>query len=511
MARSNLTAERIRRVETGTLSIPVGENQPPLRLTLEKLMEIYQVPGLSVAVIDNFEIAWAKGYGVTEIGTSNPVTTHTLFQSGSVSKPVAATGALALVQQGKLQLDEDINHKLRSWKLPENEFTREQKVTLRRILSHTAGLTVHGFLGYDMDEPIPTVPQLLDGELPANTEPVRVDTLPGTVWRYSGGGTVIAQQLMIDVAGKPFPQLMRELVFDKVGMQDSTFEQPLPPERHAMAASGTHWDGTTVHGKWHIYPEMAAGGLWSTPSDLATLAIEIALSYRGSANRVLSQAMVQEMLRPQTDLLTDGFFGRREHRSRMGLGFFLGDSTRPSLFGHTGDDVGFEAILIMDRDTGQGAAVMTNSQLGTLVYDYLIDSIAEEYNWKNYVSVDRTHAAPIAILKTIAESHEIEAVLAQYQLLKQSEQVRYLPDQDTLVMFGYLLMAEKRYHAALQALKLEVQEYPHYWNAYDTLAEVYAALGERQLAIQNYEKSIELNPDNEYGIEQLKKLNTADS
>jgi hypothetical protein len=193
--RSREPAERIQRVENGTISMVVDQDQPPLQLTLQKLMELYRVPGISVAVIDNFEIAWAKGYGVTELGTSNPVTTHTLFQSGSVSKPVAAAGALFLVQQGKLVLDEDVNHKLITWHVPENEFTQKQKVTLRRILSHTAGLTVHGFPGYDIDEPVPTVVQVLNGEPPANTEPVRVDTVPGTKWRYSGGGTVIAQQL----------------------------------------------------------------------------------------------------------------------------------------------------------------------------------------------------------------------------------------------------------------------------------------------------------------------------
>jgi CubicO group peptidase (beta-lactamase class C family) len=234
-------------------------------------------------------------------------------------------------------LDEDVNHKLITWHVPENEFTQKQKVTLRRILSHTAGLTVHGFPGYDIDEPVPTVVQVLNGEPPANTEPVRVDTVPGTKWRYSGGGTVIAQQLMVDVTGTPFPQLMREILFDKIGMQDSTFEQPLPPEKHAMAASGTHWDGTTVHGKWHIYPEMAAAGLWSTASDLAKFAIEIALSQKGFANHVLSQSTAREMLSTQTEWLTESSLAKQENPPRMGLGFFLGDESGLDLFGHTGD------------------------------------------------------------------------------------------------------------------------------------------------------------------------------
>jgi CubicO group peptidase (beta-lactamase class C family) len=498
--------ERIQRVEAGTLSIPGDDNQPPLQLTLQNLMDMYKVPGMSVAVIDNFEIAWAKGYGVTEMGTSNPVTPHTIFQSGSVSKPVAAAGALFLVQQGKLSLDENVNNKLESWKVPENEFTQDQKVTLRRILSHSAGLTVHGFPGYDVDEPVPSVPQLLNGEPPANTDPVRVDIIPGTSWRYSGGGTVIAQQLMVDATGLPFPQLIREILFDKIGMDDSTFEQPLPPDRHSTASSGTQWDGTTVHGKWHTYPEMAAGGLWSTASDLAKFAIEIALSKKGLANRVLWQSTAQEMLSPQIELSSPFFFGKNEYHARMGLGFFLGDETRPDLFGHTGDDEGFEAMLIMDGASGQGAAIMTNSQFGSLLYNISADNIAQEYGWKNYVPDDRSGASATGILMAIAQSRGIQAALHQYQTLKDSNPSHLTPDENTLVMLGYLLLSDKRPDDALEALKLEVREHPDYWNGYDTLAEIYMELGEKQLAIQNYEKSIELNPDNQNGMERLKEL-----
>src|SRR5690349_12974390 len=189
--------EQIARVENGLPPISIGRNQLPLQFTLQKLMELYRIPGLSVAVIDNFKIAWAKGYGVTEAGTLNPVTTETMFQAGSVSKPLAAVGALWLAEQGKLLLDEDVNQKLIAWKVPENEFTKEQKVTLRRILSHTAGLTVHFFPGYAADSQLPTLVQILNGEAPANTDPIQVDFVPGTRWRYSGGGVVVEQQLMM--------------------------------------------------------------------------------------------------------------------------------------------------------------------------------------------------------------------------------------------------------------------------------------------------------------------------
>ena len=504
--RSSELLRQIERVESGLPALSLGEKNDPLRLTLQKLMELYRVPGLSVAVIDNFEIAWAKGYGVTEAGTSNPVTLQTLFQAGSVSKPVAAVGALSLVEQGKLGLDEDVNQQLTTWKVPENELTREQKVTLRRILSHTAGLTVHFFPGYPVDAQRPSLVQILNGEPPANTDPVRVDFLPGTQWRYSGGGFVIGQQLMIDVTAKPFPILMREEVFDKIGMNHSSFEQPLSLQYQELAASGTHWDGNVVPGKWHIYPEMAAAGLWTTPRDLAKLAIELSLSLKGKSNRILSAARAREMLKPQNENVTEFALGNESYPDRMGLGFFLGDQTRSTLFGHIGDDEGFEAMLLMDSDLGKGAAVMANSQIGILLGDVLVENIAREYGWTNYVASDRPRLGADAVLIAIAQRQGVEAALKQYHLLKGTQPVRYVPDENTLLMFSYSLLASDQVQSAIDVMKLEVQEYPDSWNAYDTLAEIYLAIGEKDLSIENYEKSIELNPDNLDAVEKVKNL-----
>jgi len=367
---SDADAARIHRIEATVVDMPMGENEPPLRLNLSKLMQLYKVPGLSFAVIDNFHIVCVKTYGVIEAGSTTPVTPRTLFQAGSISKPVAATGALYLVQQGKLLLDEDVNRKLNAWKVPENEFTKHEKVTLRRLMSHSAGLTVHGFPGYDVKEPVPTLVQIFNGEKPANTAPIRVDFVPGTRVRYSGGGVTIEQQLMMDVTGKSFPGLMREIVLDKIGMTGSSYEQPLPPRRAALTASGTYADGKVVHGRWHIYPEMAAAGLWTTPTDLSKFAIEIALSKNGKSRRVLSQEMTRQMLTP---VLEDA-----------GLGFFL-DKDNPGHFGHNGADEGFQALLTMNAETGKGLAIMANSDNGIAVGDFLLRSVAKEYGW-NYRS-----------------------------------------------------------------------------------------------------------------------------
>jgi CubicO group peptidase (beta-lactamase class C family) len=261
--------DRVRAVETGLTPAVVVKGQPVPRHTIGERMKALDVNGLSLAVIRNYEIEWAKGYGFADAETRRPVTADTLFLAGSISKPVAAAGALTLVDQGKVKLDVDVNSYLKSWKVPENEFTNEQKVTLRRLLSHTAGLTVHGFPGYNSASAVPTVPQILDGVKPANTTAVRVDLVPGSTFRYSGGGYTVAQLMMTDVTGAPFPVFMQRAVLEKAGMRQSTFENPLPQRLTAVAALGYRGNGDAVPGGYHTYPEMAAAGLWTTASDLA--------------------------------------------------------------------------------------------------------------------------------------------------------------------------------------------------------------------------------------------------
>jgi CubicO group peptidase (beta-lactamase class C family)/predicted transcriptional regulator YdeE len=475
---------RLERVETLTAVVQGPAGTAPTQLSLSELMKLYNIPGLSVAIIENYKVVDAKGYGVIEAGSSTPVTTHTLYQAGSISKPVAATGALSLVEKDKLSLDEDVNVKLKTWKVPENDFTKTEKVTLRRIMSHTAGLTVHGFPGYDADDPRPTLVEVLDGEKPANTAAIRVDTTPGTLWRYSGGGVTIEQLLMMDVTGKQFPALMRELVLDKIGMNDSSYEQPLPATRAAMTAGGTAPDGTKIHGKWHIYPEMAAAGLWTTPTDLAKFAIEIALSKQGKSNRILSQKMTREMLTP---VMND-----------VGLGFFL-DKDNPGQFGHGGDDDGFEALLTMNAETGNGIAVMANSNNGIALANHIIEGVVKQYGW----SYKPQPEAPWDELLLLTKLKGADAALRRDDELKSKAGV---DNEQTLNILGYMLLYGGREADGLRVFQKNVEEYPKSSNVYDSLGEAYMKMGQKDQAIQNYEKSLELNPKNENAVKQLQKL-----
>jgi CubicO group peptidase (beta-lactamase class C family) len=475
----------IRRIESQTFEVQFAANEAPQQLSLAKLMEIYRVPALSVSVIQDYKIAWAKAYGVTDVGATTPATTKTLFQAGSISKPVAAAGALFLVEQGKLKLDQDVNLELKTWKVPGNEFTKTEKVTLRRLMSHTAGLTVHGFPGYDGNDAIPSIVQILNGEKPANTAPVRVDMVPGTKERYSGGGVTIEQLMVMDATGKPFPEFMRETVLDRIGMRDSSYEQPLPPSRASQTAGGTRSDGKAIHGRWHIYPEMAAAGLWTTPTDLASFAIEIALSKQGKANHVLSQKMTSEMLTPVLD--------------EAGLGFFM-EKDNPGQFGHNGADEGFQALLTMNADTGNGIAVMANSDQGINLAQFLVRRVANEYAW-NY----KLHPATFSTLLVIMRMRGVDAGLQRYTELKQAGDSTV--DEGILNGLGYMLLYDDGLtDGAIKVFERNVKEYPQSGNVYDSLGEAFMKAGKKDQAIANYEKALELDPKSQNAAEKLRQL-----
>jgi CubicO group peptidase (beta-lactamase class C family) len=339
-------------------------------MNLVERMQHYKVPGVSIAFFERGKITWTRVYGYADAETKRVVTPETLFQAASISKTAAAIAALRLVQEGKLALDENVNAKLHSWKIPENEFTREEKVTLRRILSHTAGLTVTGFPGYTVGDPVPTVLQVLNGEQPANTKAVRVDTLPGSIWRYSGGGYTAMQLLMTDVTGKPFPQLLEQLVLRPAHMSHSIFAQPLPGNFRHKAAIAYQSDGKRVMGGFHTYPEMAAAGLWTTGPDLARMAIEIQKAYAGTSTSLLSQQMANQMLTRQKD--------------NWGLGVSLSDTDHNLRFGHGGSNEGFRCSFEAYAGSGQGIVIMTNADSGDPLISEIERAVAKEYGWPDF-------------------------------------------------------------------------------------------------------------------------------
>ncbi len=346
------------------------------RQPLAERMRELKVPGVNIAVVDGGRVDWAAGFGERELGTGLPVTTETLFQAASISKPVFALAVMKLVSRGVLDLDADANAYLRSWQLPPAGGW-QPRVTLRQLLSHSAGLTVHGFPGYRRDAELPALPHILDGAEPANTRPVRADTLPGLHVRYSGGGITVAQLLVEDVTGKPLPETMRELVLDPLGLEYSTYEQPLPARLHDQSAAG-HEDGAAVPGKWHVYPEQAAAGLWTTPIELAAIALAVRRAWRGEEASLIPQQAVREMLRPQAP-------DQSAARGAVGIWYFLMGAAGPyPYYHHTGGNAGFVCNHKFSLASGQGYVMMTNASGAIGLCKEVELAVAREYGWPGY-------------------------------------------------------------------------------------------------------------------------------
>ncbi|QNK02252.1 serine hydrolase [Dyella telluris] len=419
-AVSPVTLARITAVESCLPDAVVVIGQPRSCETLAQRMRDWHVHGVSVVVIHNGAIDWAKGYGMAGDG-GEAVTTQTLFQAGSISKPVAAMAALRLVKQGKLSLDTDVNTMLQRWKLPASAVAPGAVVTLRELLSHTSGLGVHGFPGYSAGKPLPSLVQVLNGEPPANTEAVRLEAKPASQWNYSGGGYTVVQLLMEDVSRQSFVQLLHETVIAPLGMVHSTFAQPLPASMQASVATPYDVEGHSIPGGAHVYPEKAAAGLWTTPSDLALYVQDLQRSIKGSG-RVLGQAMARRMLTPG--------------KGKWGLGLSIGGSPAAPYFQHFGVNDGFESLMFGYRDKGEGVVIMTNATGGAALARDLLRSIAVVYAWPDYVPVERAAVKlEPSVLARYVGTYRVDSDLDIRIRLDGGRLISQLTDQHALPLF----------------------------------------------------------------------------
>ena len=352
------------------IEAPQSPNRQGLdAFTLQEVMQRFRVPGVSVAVIRDFKVHWAKAYGVADVEAGRPVDANTLFQAASISKPVTAMAALHLVEEGKLSLDQDINTVLRSWRIPVSDLNRERPVTPRALFSHTSGADDgFGFPGYDPAAPRPTVVQILEGQPPSNVGPVLFARPPYQAFKYSGGGITIMQLALTDLTGRPFAELMQARVLGPLGMTNSSYEQPLPAELARRAARAHNAQGRGMGAPWHVYPEQAAAGLWTTPTDLARFVIEVQSAVRGPAGRVLSQTTARDMVAP----VGVGPFGVGLTVEKRGEGWY---------FSHGGSNWGFRADVLAHLRKGYGVVIMTNGDAGTAVINEIEARVAAAYSW----------------------------------------------------------------------------------------------------------------------------------
>jgi len=378
------TLEKIKAVENDiTGGIVVNDAKPS---TIIEQMAKYKVNGMSIAVIHDYKIAWAKGYGWADVAEKRPMTTKTLFEPGSISKTLNAVGVLKLAQDKKVDLYTDINTYLSSWKFPYDSLSKGKKINLAQLLSHQAGLTVHGFPGHDINGPIPTVYEVLDGKKPSFTPAVRSAFEPDLRFQYSGGGTTISQVLLTDLTKQAYDVWMYENVLKPIGMVNSTYAQPPAKDQWLMCASAYNGDGTPIERKFHVYPEQAAAGLWMTPTDLCRYIIDMQLAYKGQPSKVLTPDMVKLHLTPYNN-------------GPAAMGTFIDDLDGALYFQHGAGNDGFCGQFFGSLEDGYGVAIFLNSDNGRLLGD-VINSVAKVYNWKNF------YRAPKQV-KSIAVSNEI--------------------------------------------------------------------------------------------------------
>lgn len=432
--------------------------------TLRERMKHHGVAGVSLAVIKDYKIHWAKGYGHANKKLKQPVTNSTLFQAASISKPVTAVLALRLVQDGLLDLDRDINLQLTSWKVPENQFTRQKKVTLRMLLSHNAGLTVHGFRGYGKGEKVPTILDVLHGRPPSNSAAIVVDKLPGSGYRYSGGGYTVLQMLIEDVTRRSLADLAEEYIMNPSGMRHSSFKKPLPRSLAQMISVPHSREGEPLPPHWFLKGGSACCGLWTTSSDLARFAIEIQKIVRGDKERILTPKMGREMLTPASSQF-------------MGLGFALDNRDGAVYFRHSGGNPpGYTCILYASRDKGYGAAIMTNSNGGGALYRELLQSVARAYHWDGF---------HMDTFPTISK------MIQHYRNLYANDPKDQRISENRINSLGYSILTNNP-KEAVEVFKMNCEFYPRSANCYDSLADGYMAVKDHKNALACSRKVMEI-------------------
>ncbi|MFY0629618.1 MAG: beta-lactamase family protein [Flavobacteriaceae bacterium] len=327
-------------------------------------MKHHKVPGVSIAIIDEGKVKFAKGYGIANTNTNSKVDVNTLFQAGSISKPIAALAALKLAQEGVVDLDEDVNTYLKGWKIPDNTFTGTEKVTLRRLLTHTANMTVHGFPGYKQKDTFPTDVQVLNGK--GNTPKIFVDGVPGSIWRYSGGGYTVMEKVVEDMSGQTLDAYLAEHILAPMGMDNSTYQQPIDATKYTNISAAYDTQGKIIEGLWNNYPEQAAAGLWTTPKDLAKYCIEIQEILKGKSG-VLSKETVEKML--------------TKDKNNWGLGPSLRWEKDSLIFSHGGKNAGFTNQMMAFANRGQGVIIMTNADNGGRLMAEVLRAVSSHYNW----------------------------------------------------------------------------------------------------------------------------------
>lgn len=367
--------KRIKEIEerTGFVKYTVSGHR---YTSIEERMKHFNIRGMSMALIHNYTVEWVKSYGWADEETGKRATPQTLFMPGSISKSLNALAFLKLYEQGKLNLFCDINQYLTSWKFNyDNSIVKGRKITLAQLLSHSAGLNVHGFgyRGYELTDTLPRISEILDGKKPAHSPRIVSVSEPGKKYEYSGGGTMVSQQVLMDITGQPYDAYLYQHVLLPLNMTGSFFTQPPPPEKISLLASG--YSVATGHqrlpNKFPVQPEQAAAGLWTTAGDLANMVVNLQRALRGDAHTFLNRSTVDLMLTPYND-------------QEATMGFFITHVNGEPYFQHDAGNPGFSGKFIGSLSHGNGLVVLINSDDGQDFMEELTRTVASVYHWHGY-------------------------------------------------------------------------------------------------------------------------------
>lgn len=471
--------DKIKIVETNLSHWDKSKSQ---KRSLEERMAFYNANAVSIAVIKDYKVEWTKAYGFADVSEKRAATPQTLFQAASISKSINSLGILKLVQEGKLSLTDDINSYLKDWKFPYDSVSKGKKITLAQLLSHTAGLSIGGFGGYPRRKDLPTTIQTLDGLSPSNSGAVRSVFEPGLKFQYSGGGTTITQLILENVTGEKYEDYMGKNILTPLNMTESSFNQPPSESKTKLLATGYHGNGKEVEGKYHIYPEKAAAGLWTNPSDLAKYIIETQLSLLGNSNKILSKEL-------------------SEQRLNDNLGVFLNDLKGTKYFCHSGGNEGFVCYYEGSLEGGNGIVVMTNGRNFGMVQE-IVNSVASLNNWKNYPLESRKESIGLTISKACYDN--IDKGIELYKKLKRDNSADYtFSDESELNSLGYELLREGLTESAIKIFSLNILEFPESANVYDSRGEAYFNKKDYQASKKDYLKVLEIDSENSQNAKEM--------
>ncbi|MBL7979871.1 MAG: serine hydrolase [Bacteroidetes Order II. Incertae sedis bacterium] len=412
--------ENIRLVENNLGAFNLDNNTD---WTLEERMKFYKVKGLSIAVIHNFKIEWAKGYGFANEAEKIPVTTNTLFEPGSLSKSVNALALMQMVQDKRIDLFTDINQYLHTWKFPYDSISKGKKITLANLLSHTAGLSVHGFGGYKEGDSLPTILQILNGTKPANSKAVRSIFEPNKKMKYSGGGTMISQLLLMDVSKKTYDKYLAEHILQPLQMTNSFYTQPIPEIKKPFAAVGYDSLGIALPYKYPIMVEQAAAGLWTTPSDICKFMIELQQSLKGKSNKILTKENTELMLTPYID-------------ERTAFGFFVDDFKGHKYFSHEAGNWGFSGAFYGSMEEGNGVAIFINSENDEILRE-IGNSVINVYNWKGFDKKEKIKVMSVedSVMRKYIGIYEAKAENRKVEILFDNGALYYKTNKQKIKMY----------------------------------------------------------------------------